>query len=193
MKKLMLGLAPLLAVAAFAIAPAAASARTDYGTCGVVGVASPQCPGTEHFTAFGAATKVIDKKATGSGNFVLEEIIAKTKITCKTLSSIGTDENIGGVGKSTDTLFFDGCELSAPACRVNSDGADEGDIIVEVTNEVVGAEEVKVTLTTGVPLEIPGTQAGCVPRTELGEVTGAVTGTQKKSKPIFSYLRPRKG
>jgi hypothetical protein len=188
-KKLLLSLAPILAVAAFAIAPAAASAVTTYGTCAGVGTAA-NCPGgNEIFTPFAAATKVVDKKTTGSGAFVLEVPSTGGKITCTTESSIGTDENVGGVGKSTDILFFDNCELNSPACLVNSTGADLGDIVVEVTDKVETAETVKITLPEGVPIEIPGTQkkTGCETQTSLGEVTGAATGNQKIKTNILEF------
>jgi hypothetical protein len=185
-KKLMLGLVPLLAVVAFAVMPAMASANTrEYGTCEIGTPQGAECPsGEKKFTAFTTTVKVLNEKAFGSGNFILTNIKTKTTIECETLISSGSMKNVGGVGMSTETLIFNHCFtlVGALKCRVSSVGAGAGVIVTTVTDEVVvGGEKVKVTLPAGgIALVFSGPPpVGCPPAgTVIGNVKGNATGSQ---------------
>ncbi len=184
-KTILMSVAPLLAVAAFAIAPAAASAVTTYGTC-ASGTHSANCPAGEKYTAFTAVTKVRDKKAAGSGNFILTT--AAGTIECTAVFSAGTDENVGTVGHSKDTLIFEGCttKFETATCKVATGGSKV--ITGEVTDEVTSETTVKITVTGGFEINFQGNEAGCPPEnTEVGTVTGTATGTQAKATNVLVF------
>jgi hypothetical protein len=168
MRKFILGAAPLLAVAAFAIVPAAASAVTTYGTCAGTGTSS-NCPSGQKFTAFTAVTKVISYNPAGT-TFKLENEAKTAGIECGYLSDRGTVENVAGVGKSTLKLVFAECKGSGElaACEINP---PSNVITGNVTDEVKTATTVEIKITSG------GFNVKCG-ATELGDVTGSATGTQ---------------
>lgn len=191
MKKLMIGLAPLLAVAAFAVMPAMASAATTYGTCETGGVEEhPPCPaGEKKFTAFTAATEVISEKALGTGNFVLKSGTAV--IECETFIDSGSDENVSGVGKSTDKLIFNHCffVFETKKCPVGTAGAGSGVIFVSATDKVKSETEVEITLPTAVTVVFSGPPpAGCpAAGTEIGKITGSIVGKQAAGTNILVF------
>jgi hypothetical protein len=147
MKKLILMVAPVLMLAAFVVMPAMASAATrEYGT---------ETGGV--FTAFAKNTKVVSKKATGSGNFILEGKMLREKIECGAFSGAGTAKNEGGVGKSTDELRFLACQIRTgpdKGCEVNTPGAGEGELVGIMTDEVnVAGNGVTVSTRSGFEIE----------------------------------------
>jgi hypothetical protein len=173
MRKLILGLVPLLAVVAFAAMPAMASANTrEYGTCETTTKAlqeHPPCGENErHFKAFGAGEKikVISEKAAGTGKFILEA--SGEVIECESLNDEGTVENVGGIGKSHFTsLLFDKCKVATGAlkgCLLNN---IEGSVEDEV---LAGGEEVAIFNLKGFVVETSSKPAGC-PDESLGAVT----------------------
>jgi hypothetical protein len=170
MRKLMLSLAPLFAVAAFAVLPSVASAVTTYGTCGAVGGASANCPGTEHFTAFVAEQRVPVFAKAVSAEFTFESTTpAGNGFKCKGLQGGGHHWNTAaGVGKSRNFLAFEECAGfgNRAGCTPNATGIIEGG----VTDEVTGAEKVKVTVESGFRIECGGVL--------VGSITGSVTGGQ---------------
>jgi hypothetical protein len=184
-KKLLLSLAPLLAVAAFAIAPAAASAATTYGTC-APGVHSANCPVGDKFTAFPAGEKVnvVSFKAPGTGNFILENVTKTADIDCSSLVKQGHVENVGGIGKSLLKVAFDECKGSGElaACTINSPTEA---IVGSVSDEVKTATTVEITIVTGFNVKC---RVGAE-EIELGNVTGKVTGTQANATNILTFSK----
>jgi hypothetical protein len=189
-KKILMGLAPLLAVTAFAVMPAMASAANEaYGTCEPGAPEThPPCPeGEKTFTAFanGTPVKVLSEKTFGGGNFILKGA-AGGVIECQDLKDSGTDENVLGVGNSKETLLFLRCstKVSTLTCRVNTVGAGAGVIHTEVTNKVLaGGLTVEIKLpVAGVAIVFSGPPpTGCpAAGTALGTVTGSITGTQAR-------------
>lgn len=193
-KKILMGLAPLLAVAAFAVMPAMASANTTaYGTCETgEPQTSPPCPeGEKNFKAFAAATKVVDQKALGNGNFILKS--AAGVIECEGLISTGTDKNTAGVGESAETLSFHHCFtiFEGKKCRVSTAGDGASSIVGTVTDKVLaGGLAVEVKVTGGFKIIFSGAPpAGCPPTgTEIGTVTGSSTGTQAEGSNVLEFV-----
>ncbi len=184
-KKILIGFAPLLAVAAFAVMPAMASATTAYGICKTGVPHTSNCPAGQGFVAFanGKAEKVLSKLAPEE-TFVLVDEVTGGTITCTTFSDAGTVTNEGGVGHSSLTLKFDDCTITAfppePAvvgCSVKTPGAASDVIEGTVTDEVTSETTVKVTVTGGFKLETDGTPVGCPSGVQLGTVKGHATGT----------------
>lgn len=184
-KKLMIGLAPLLGVAAFAVMPALAQAETKaYGTCVNTTEAleeHPPCPvGEKTFTAFGNGTpvKVLTEKTYNGGNFILKA--PSGTIECEDLKDSGTVENVAGVGNSKETLIFTHC--SAGGCRVQTAGAGAGVIRTEVTDKVLTETTVEIKVpAAGIVIVFSGSPGGCPePGKEVGKVTGSVIGSQAK-------------
>jgi hypothetical protein len=194
-KKILIGLAPLLAVAAFAVMPAFAQAQTRaYGTCETGEPQEfPPCPeGEKKFTAFTTTVKVRDEKAIGSGNFILTDTVTGAKVECETFKSFGTDKNVGGVGMSEDTLIFDHCFtlFEGKKCKVNTAGAGAGVIAGVVTDEVLaGGVTVKIKIKSGFKLVFSGPPpVGCLPTgTVIGTVTGTATGAQAAGGNVLVF------
>jgi len=200
-KKLLLSIAPVLALAMFAVMPALAQAQTRaYGTC-EAGTHTSECPaGETKFKAFanGKAVKVVSKKAAGSGNFILEVEATGEKIECTTFKNKGTVENKAGIGHSTLTLEFDDCTLVTgigKGCSVQTPKAPKPDeIIGKVTDEVLASgTEVKITVTSGFELETDGEPATCpLPAgTPLGTVKGTATGTQAAGSNVLVFTKAK--
>ena len=167
--KLYAAFVPLVAVAAFAVAPAVAQAETKaYGTVknGV-------------FTAFTATTNVV---STGTKPFILKA--ANGAIECKSLRDEGTVKNEGGTGHSSLTLWFDECVILPPSplagCSVQTPGAEPDHIHGTVTDEVKTETTVEITVTGGFELKTDGSPEGCPANMALGTVTGEATGTEAK-------------
>ncbi|MGH9919867.1 MAG: hypothetical protein ACRD6W_13515 [Nitrososphaerales archaeon] len=173
MRKLLLGLAPLLAVVAFIAVPAGAQAATrEYGTENAKGV----------FKAFTKATKVTDAKV--SANFRLENEAKTADIECTTFSSEGTDENVGGIGKSKEVLTFDDCEGTGllAGCVPNGTGIIKG----EVTNEVLASgTEVEIKIAAGVQFDVE-----CFGM-NLGGVSGKAIGTQPAKSNVTTFAESK--
>lgn len=192
-KKLLLSLAPLFAVVAFAVTPAIAQAQLTYGACAPSATPSPNCPAGEEFIAFktGTAVKVTSKKVPGSGNYKL--VAEAGTIECTSLVDKGTVTNklIGGVltGTSVLTLEFDGCTFMG--CPVQTAGSGAGNIvIVGVKDQVITATTVTVTLPTGgVVIVFSGPPpTGCpAAGTTLGTISGSTTGTQAAKTNILTF------
>jgi hypothetical protein len=188
-KKLLLSLAPLLAVAVFAMTSAAAQAQTTYGTCAVGAPHQSNCPSatTEHFTPFatGVKVKVLTKKVPGSGDFKLTS--AALTIDCTSLKDHGFVVNEGSflVGHSEETLEFDGCTVGG--CNVETEPAGPGNITGVVTDEVLTATTVRVTIASGFEIGFSGTPTGCPAKTVIGDFTGSATGTQNVKTNILKF------
>jgi hypothetical protein len=168
MRKLMIGLAPLLALLAFAVVPAMASAQTlEYGICekGTPETKPPCEKAGEKFVPFAAPTEVTTK----GKNFELESAIGT--VSCKTLKDEGTLENVGGVGHSKEILEFSKCTavVEGKTCKV-------ANVAGEVTDQVISETEVRVTVVEpGFPITFTGKPAGC-PDGTIGDVTGSTVG-----------------
>jgi len=197
MKKILMGLAPLLAVAAFAVMPAMASAANEhYGTC-VSGAAEehPPCPeGEKTFTAFPELTPVFVKteKAFGTGNFVLTNVKTTAKIECEGLIDQGELENIEAKGFSYERLVFHHCFtlFETKKCRVSTAGAGSGVIVGIVSDEVLaGGLTVKVNIVRGFNLVFSGPPpAGCpAAGTAVGKVAGTTTGAQARGSNVLKF------
>jgi len=155
-KKLMMSIAPVLVIAAFAVMPAMASANTEaYGT--VTGGV---------FTPFAGPTNVLSEKTPGSGNFVLKTAGGGV-IECATFEDKGVNENVGGVGMSKDALVFDDCVVAAgPAA-----GCEVANIEGTVENEVLaGGVKVGIFNLVGFVVSLTGKPVGC-PEGIIGQVT----------------------
>jgi hypothetical protein len=194
-KKLLLSLAPLFAVVAFAVTPAVAQAQLTYGNCVVIGLPhSGNCPNpaTERFKAFatGTAVKVVSRKVPGSVDYTLTSALGT--ITCKSLKDKGTVTNvlIGGVltGTSELTLEFDECTFGG--CPVQTAGSGSGNIVGVVTDQVLTATTVSVKLAAaGIVIVFSGPPpTGCpAAGTALGTVTGSATGTQTAKTNVLKF------
>jgi hypothetical protein len=142
MRKLYALSLPILAVAAFAIAPATASAITSYGTC-APGAASANCPAGNKFTEFAEFEHVGVFARNVSATFVLENVAKTADIECSSLEGIGYVRNVTKKGQSIITLAFDGCKGSGllKECKINSKNNEE--IEGTVDDEVLKEETVK--------------------------------------------------
>ncbi|MGO9322414.1 MAG: hypothetical protein ACLQBY_16655 [Solirubrobacteraceae bacterium] len=180
MKKLLISLAPLLAVVAFAVMPAMAQAETrSYGTCATgTPETKPPCKTGEHFTPFAEGVRIPVVSTIVSANFVLENEAETAGITCTTFENAGFVWNTAGdIGHSHLILVFDGCTGSgtlATVCKAPNIPNGNGIIEGVVTDEVISETEVEVTIESGFNVKC-GT-------TELGDVTGKVKGTVVASK-----------
>ena len=198
-KKLLLTLAPVLALAVFAVMPAFAQAETKaYGTCEATTKAlqeHPPCPENErHFKAFAnkKAEKVISKLDPGE-TFVLTTA-AGVSIECTSFSDKGTVTNEAGVGHSEEELVFDHCTFTngpLAGCSVKSTGApNSNEIIGKVTNVVLTEVTVEIKVTApGIKLETDGNPAGCPVGAQLGTVTGTAVGKQEKGSDILIFTK----
>ena len=169
-KRLLAMLLPVLAAAAFAVVPAMAQAATkEYGTLSGV-----------EFQPFTAATNVT---STGTTAFVLENEAKTAGIECSGLTDKGTDENIAGVGHSTDTLTFTGCKgikgLAVTCATVNG----TGEITGVVTDEVTKPTKVEIKIKEGFSVVCGGTP--------LGNVTGTASGTQKAETNSLAFKKAK--
>jgi hypothetical protein len=190
MKKLMLGLAPLLAVAAFAVMPAAASALTSYGTCTAPGPKAAQCPGVEKFTPFTEFKHEVVEDKKVSAKFILENEAENAGIECTTLTSAGFVWNVLGIGHSHEVLDFDGCKgikgLAPPRCeQINAKTNNEIEGVV--TNEVTAAAAVKITVESG--FNVKCLKGGV--EEEFGNVTGMATGTQTVETAVLKFVKAK--
>jgi hypothetical protein len=185
-KKLYVAFAPLLAVAAFAVMPAVASAFTEYGTCGTVGAHTANCPGTEHFTPFPNEERVSVYGKKVSTTFVLENEAETAGIECSKLADSGFNWNVLTVGHSFVGLAFQGCKGIkglATTCGAgslpNGNGIIEGDVsdivLTELTVEVKIEHDFNVECGT----------------TNLGPVTGAVVGSQPAKKGVLKFAKAK--
>jgi hypothetical protein len=180
MRKLYAVALPVLAVVAFAVAPAAASAATTYGTCTTGTHSAPECPTGEKFTAFTEErVAVVDKKV--STNFVLENVAGTAGIECTVFKSAGFDWNAGGFGKSEEILVFEKCvgtgglATACPAGVINGNGIIQG----TATNEVTNATKVKINITGGFSVKCGASS--------FGSVTGEATGLQTAETAVLKF------
>jgi hypothetical protein len=188
-KKSIMGLAPLLAVAAFAIAPAAASAVTTYGTCEVTGIPhSGNCPNpaTERFFPFAAEKRVAIFGKKVSATFVLENEAETAGIECSEVAAAGVLWNVGAIGHSHTILAFEGCKgIKGLAVTCGAGSLPNGNGIIEgvVTDEVKAQTEVDVVIQSGFPVVCGATN--------LGEVTGSVIGKQTEKTSILKFAKAK--
>ena len=182
MRKLYALALPVLAVAAFTIAPSSALAITSYGTCGTVGAHSANCPGTEHFTEFPGEARVGVNGKKVSAEFILENEAKTVDIDCNVIDFVGKFWNVAGVGHSHLILVFEGCKGSGGlATTCGGANIPNGNGIIEgvVTDEVTAVEKVTVTIESGF-----GVKCGA---TNLGAVTGTATGTQTNASAVLKF------
>jgi hypothetical protein len=185
MKKLYALSLPLLAVAAFAIAPATASAITSYGTCQEAATTSANCPTGEKFNEFPEFEHIgIDDRMV-SAKFVLENEAKTSDVECTSLESIGYFYNIEKKGHSREILVFDSCVGSGTlkGCSINSKTNHE--IEGDITNEVLNEKEVKITITSG--FNVKCLEGGV--EKEDGNVTGSATGTQTVKTNVLKFVK----
>ncbi|MGO9322464.1 MAG: hypothetical protein ACLQBY_16930 [Solirubrobacteraceae bacterium] len=183
-KKLMSSVVPLIAVAAFAVMPAMAQAETkSYGTCATgTPETKPPCPTGQKFTAFTENEHIAVYGKKVSTTFVLENEAKTADITCTTLQAGGLFWNVtGDIGKSHVILNFDGCTGTGLLAGCSINPLTNHEIEGVVTDEVLTETTVKVTIESGFNVKC-GT-------TELGNVTGSVTGTQSGSVLKFKEAK----
>jgi hypothetical protein len=184
-RKILLSIAPVLALAIFAVIPAfAQAATTEYGTITA-----------GKFTPFTTPTKVTSKKS-GTGKFILKAASGAV-IECDSFSDTGTFENKAGVGTSKDTLTFDHCvAVLSPtlSCPVQTAGSGSGNIIGAVTDKVLTETTVQITVTPpGIKIVFTGPPpTGCpAAGTVVGTVTGSTTGTQAVGSNILVFNKAK--
>jgi hypothetical protein len=188
MKKLMLGLAPLLLVAAFAAMPAMAQAETkEYGTCEKgTPETKPPCAAGEKFVPFGEKrVKVMSKNKAGSV-FVLENEAKTADIECSKLQDAGFAWNIKKVGHDHEILVFEECKGSGAlkeVCTAANINTSTGAGIIEgvITSENISETETKITIESGFEI-VCGT-------TSFGKVTGSATGKVEKSTNVLKFSK----
>ncbi len=196
-KFLFTSLTAVLAVVAFAVVPAMASAATrEYGTCAskVLPETKPPCAAKYKFTAFkeGEAIPVLNKNVALTGKFILQnEAEPANGIECEKLSGQGILINLGGVGHSESTLIFEKCKGTGALAFCNA-GKINGSEKIEgiVSDEVNAAGEDEVTVQGGfnIACEIsPGSFL------DLGGVTGGVTGQEVPGKGYETNFNKAKG
>jgi hypothetical protein len=180
-KFLFTSLTAVLAVAAFAVMPAMASAATrEYGTCAKVGVETkPPCLAKYKFEAFaeGTAIPVLNKNVAGTGKFILQnEATPANGIECEKLSGQGILINLGGIGHSESTLIFEKCKGTGALAFCNT-GKINGSEKIEgiVSDEVNAAGEDEVTVQGGFNIACEVAPNSFL---DLGGVTGGVTGQE---------------
>jgi hypothetical protein len=182
-KKLYAVLLPVVAVAAFAVVPAMASASTAYGTC-ATGTHSANCPAGQAFTEFTEKREGVNGKKV-STEFVLETEVGAQGIKCTVIDFVGKMWNVGGVGHSHMILVFENCKAFGAELETvcNATNPINGNGIIEgvVTDEVSAAEKVKITIESGF-----GVKCGT---TNLGNVTGSATGSQANASPILKFSK----
>ena len=180
-KFIFMSLAPVLAVAAFAVMPAMASAATEYGTCPtkVAPATSPPCNATYKLAPFteGETWSVAGKKVASTAAFQLVNEEKTAGLECGGYKTYGFDVNVGGVGTSRQTLFYSKCKgiLGLAGCVPNNGTTTGGGPITgEITTKLNGTEEEDVSIVAG------GFQTFCVfpgpVQQNLGGVTGLVKG-----------------
>ena len=177
-KKILCSIAPILVLAALAVAPSIASARRAFGT---------ESGGT--FTAFPLNTpEAVVKKAAGNGKLVFETSVGIPRgIECNAFSGKGTVENVvrlnskgeeETVGINKEKLVFRECNPFAivAGCREINPKTPR-----EITGEVTG-EVSKNGKKAELTFHEPGFQVSCLFEEHeegryLGSITGMVKGT----------------
>ncbi len=196
MKKLYALALPILAVAAFAIAPSVAAAQQSYGTCAVGTPHSANCPtaSTEHFTEFPGEARVgVNGIKVGTGEFILEaekeNVGLGIGIKCSVIDFVGKFWNVGGIGHSHLILVFEKCKVfgkeleeKCGANLINGNEIIEGVVTDEVT-KANPAAQVTVTIESGF-----GVKCGAV---NLGSVTGTATGSQAEKSATLKFAQAK--
>jgi len=190
-------LTAVLAVAAFAVMPAMASAATrEYGTCTskVAPETKPPCAAKEKFTPFAEGTAIPDltKAVAKTGNFILQnEAEPANGIECEKLSGQGILINLGGVGHSESTLIFEKCKGTGALAFCNA-GKINGSEKIEgiVSDEVNPAGEDEVTVQGGFNIACELAPNSFV---DLGGVTGHVTGQEVPGLGYETHFNKAKG
>jgi len=182
MRKMMLSVLPLLAFAAFVVAPAAAQAETkEFGTCVAKSgeKAKAPCEAGFVFTPFTEKREPVVSKNKAGTVFVLESTNKEADIECTTFEDVGKNWNVSKVGHSHLILVFEGCTGSGTlkGCTPNGNGIIEGVVTGEVTSETA----VKITIESGFNVKC-GTE-------ELGNVTGTASGTQAVSSNVLKFSK----
>jgi len=178
------GLCLMAAFALSAVVASSASAAGEYGTC-LAGspVNKPPCGAGEHFTPFASPEMVASH---GLTEFTLENT-EKRGIKCGLLLDLGTFENVGGVGKSDDTLTFQNCtpieELGTGCTEINP---PKHEIVGLVLDEVLSETkaEVKIDAGTPTPFDVKCLVGGSL--VDLGGVKGAAKGKVEGDKLVFT-------
>jgi hypothetical protein len=187
MRKLVLGLVSLLAVAALAVVPAMASASTrEYGTCEAAEGHAKEgpCKAGEKFSLFTEAHVAVTGKLKG----VLRlEVRGLEGIECKTLSAIGYDWNRAGVGHGQTIYAFEGCvgvgllhEACGASKPLNGDGIWEGTFTNEVSS---GGLSVKLVPPLGEAFDM------ICGEYDFGAITGSTTGSQPEGSNVLHFSR----
>jgi hypothetical protein len=195
-KFLFTSLTALLAVAAFAVMPAMASAATrEYGTCAKAAPETkPPCAAKDKFTPFaeGSAIPVLTKNVAQTGKFIVQyEKTPGTGFECEKLSGQGILINLGGVGYSESTLIFEKCKGTG-ALEFCNTGKINGSEKIEglVSDEVNAAGEDEVTVRAGfnIACEIsPGSFL------DLGGPTGGAKSQEVPGKGYATNFNKAKG
>ncbi len=195
-KFLFTSLAALLALAAFAVMPAMASAATrEYGTCAKAAPETkPPCAAKYKFTPFkeGEAIPVLTKNVALTGKFIFQnEAEPVNGWECEKLSGQGIIINLGGVGHSESTLIFEKCKGTGAYSFCNR-GKINGSEKIEglVSDEVNAAGEDEVTIRAGFYIACEISPNSFL---DLGQPTGGLTGQEVPGKGYATNFNKAKG
>jgi len=195
-KFLFTSLTAVLAVAAFAVMPAMASAATrEYGTCAKAAPETkPPCGAKYKFTPFaeGTAIPVLTKNVTGTGEFIFQfESTPANGWECEKLSGQGILINLGGIGHSESTLVFEKCKGTGAYAFCNT-GKINGSEKIEglVSDEINAAGEDEVTIRAGFNIACEVSPNSYL---DLGGPTGGLTGQEVPGKGYATNFNKAKG
>jgi len=183
----------ILALAAFAVVPAMASAH-EFGNCNKTGTAGIHPPCTTSGKVFtpltGGATGTAIVTKGDTGGFKLKNDTTPTNgIECAKEGGQGVTINTGGTGTGAEVATFEKCKgvgalafcqtvVSGSAQKIN--GTEK--IIGAVEYFASGANETTVKVVTG-SFEVACTGGTPESTVNLGTVTGEITGKAVSGKP----------
>ena len=182
-------IAPVLAVAAFVVMPAMASAAPAWYLCLNLGEGNGKYT-NQHCNVLGGeeAWEWMELKTgesamiTSHGTTSFSLVTGPNTITCTTLKDEGTITG-GRPGTDTTTLHFSGCSLNG-VCPINP-------ISGTVSSALEGAGPIfdRISINPAAPFVIEGT-AGSAPCPEgpIGIVTGSAAGEVNGSKLVFAAV-----
>jgi hypothetical protein len=193
----------ILAVAAFAVVPAIASAH-EYGNCnktGATGVHPPCTASGKVFTPLtgGATGTAIITKGDPGDFFLKNETTPANKIKCEKESGQGVEINSGGTGTGAEVATFEKCkgEGALAFCETPVSGTAQK---INGTEKIIGAVEFFAsgpgeTTVNIVPGSFEVACTGGVPEStvNLGTVTGSITGKAVALKPYELFFNEAGG
>ena len=186
-KKILLSIAPILVLAALAVAPSMAGAA-EYGTCAKgTPENKPPCLAGEKFTPFPAGTseKIVIKKVPGSSPFFIENDSKSRGIRCETLSGKGTVENVEGRGVHREEWSFGGCTPKALAGCTEINPKTHQEIIGDVNGNILSNKKIEVHIESGFDVRcLIAEKEG-----DFGSMYGTAESSIKHNELIFKETR----